>query len=161
MQLSKALSGYRTEFGRQAARNVVKLYEACGSVQSEDFRTFLDRGLDFAAMVAAFCAETPDRERESGGSSVDRLPDDYLVDVVKSCCGKRLFEGYAREQRVTLVGDLLPVRICGFVSRASVRTLLFMCQISRVLKIFQDACSADGAVRAHQPAQRAHHRRRA
>jgi hypothetical protein len=60
LQVGRALRRNRTEFGRQAARNVVKLYESRGSVQSEDFRAALDKGLDFAAMVAAFCAERPD-----------------------------------------------------------------------------------------------------
>jgi hypothetical protein len=43
---------------------------------------------------------------------VDRLPDDYLVDVVKSCCGQRLFAGFAREQRATLTAELLPMEQC-------------------------------------------------
>lgn len=112
VQLSKTLARFRIEFGRQAARNVVKLYEARASVQSEDFRVVLDRGLDFAAMVTAFCAESPDRARDDddGAPRGERLPDDYLVDVVKACCGQRLFEGFAREQRATLMADLLPVR---------------------------------------------------
>jgi hypothetical protein len=113
VQVGRTLSRYRTEFGRQAARNVVKLYESRSSVQSEDFRAVLDRGLDFAAMVAAFCAERPDgddKDAGAGGDAAERLPDDYLVDVVKGCCGLRLFEGYAREQRATLMTDLLPVR---------------------------------------------------
>ena len=45
----------------------------------------------------------------AGAGAAERLPDDYLVDVVKGCCGRRLFEGYAREQRHTLMADLLPV----------------------------------------------------
>jgi hypothetical protein len=108
VQLGKSLSRYRTEFGRQAARNVVKLYESKNRIQSEDFQVVLERGLDFAAMVAAFCSGQPD-DMEEGE---ERLPDDYLVDVVRSTCGQRLFEGFARQQRMTLMTDLLPVHFC-------------------------------------------------
>lgn len=106
VQLGKTLSRYRTEFGRQAARNVVKLYESKNIIQSEDFQIVVERGLDFAAMVAAFCSDQLDDLDEGE----ERLPDDYLVDVVKSTCGQRLFKGFARQQRMTLMTDLLPVR---------------------------------------------------
>jgi hypothetical protein len=110
LALSKVLHRFRTDFGRQATRNVVKFYEAIASVQSEHFQVMLRSGLDFAAMVAAFCASSPDQEEDE--ESADRLPDDYLVDVVKSCCGQRLFAGFAREQRATLIADLLPMEQC-------------------------------------------------
>ena len=94
------------EFGRQAARNVVKLFETCPAVRSESFRPLLRHGLDFSAMVTAFCGERPD-DVDGGG---ERLPHDYLVDVVKTTCGQRLFPAYVREQRDVLMADLLPVR---------------------------------------------------
>lgn len=106
VQVAGSLSRCRMEFGRQAARNVVKMYEACNSIQSESFRTLLRHGLDFSAMVTAFCAERPD-DVDGGG---ERLPHDYLVDVVKTTCGQRLFGAYVREQRDILMADLLPVR---------------------------------------------------
>ena len=108
-QLARALTRHRTEFGRQAARNVVKLYESRSTVQSEDFRLVLDRGLEFAAMLTAFCADGDDEDGEEG-EAAERLPDDYLVDVVKSTCGQRLFEAFGKQQRATLMTALLPVR---------------------------------------------------
>jgi hypothetical protein len=105
VQVADALRKCRVEFGRQAARNIVKLYEACASLQSEAFHAFLRHGLDFASMVTAFCAEKPD-ELEN---DLEALPHDYLLDVVKAACGQRLFHAFAQEQRDVLVEALLPV----------------------------------------------------
>lgn len=105
MQVAAALRKCRVEFGRQAARNIVKLYEACATVQSEAFHSILRHGLDFASMVTAFCAEKPD-ELEN---DMEALPHDYLLDVVKAACGQRLFHAFSREQRDILMEALLPV----------------------------------------------------
>lgn len=83
----------------------MKLYEARATVQSEAFHAILRHGLDFAAMVTAFCAEKPD-ELEN---DMESLPHDYLLDVVKTACGQRLFHAFAQEQRELLVEALLPV----------------------------------------------------
>eukprot|EP00892_Ulva_mutabilis_P012693 jgi/Ulvmu1/9797/UM056_0037.1 len=110
--VAASLSRCRMEFGRQAARNVIKMYEACHAIQSESFRTLLRHGLDFSAIVTAFCAERPD-DVDGGG---ERLPHDYLNDVVKTTCGQRLFGAYAREQRDILMADLLPMEQCEMIA---------------------------------------------
>jgi hypothetical protein len=125
IQIVAMLDRLRVEFGRQASRNVLKLYESRSAVLSEDFEAILRSGLAFASMVASFCAERPDDVSADGvdgscgggdgGASVgkgaeDRLPDDYLRDVVTAVCGQRLLPGFAREQRAALVTELLPVR---------------------------------------------------
>ena len=71
MQLCRSLARYRTEFGRQAARNAVKLYESRPAVQSEDYRAVLDSGLEFAQMVAAFCAEQVDSAEAGAAADED------------------------------------------------------------------------------------------
>jgi hypothetical protein len=65
LALSQVLRRFRTDFGRQVARNAVKFYEAIAAVPSEHFRVMLRSGLDFAAMVAAFCTSSPDQVRHT------------------------------------------------------------------------------------------------